>query len=58
MAQYGGTGGGTFHGEMDRCRGSQGWTTAYSCMLEVTGRTREEMAKSKRVRAGSPAIHS
>ena len=30
MAQDGGTRGGTFHGEMDRCRESQGWTTAYS----------------------------
>ena len=30
MAQNGGTRGGTFHGEMDRCRESQGWTTA-SC---------------------------
>ena len=30
MAQNGGTRGGTFHGEMDRCRGSQGWTTARS----------------------------
>ena len=26
--------GGTFHGEMDRCRESQGWTTAYSGMPE------------------------
>ena len=26
MAQNGGTRGGTFHGEIDRCRGSQGWT--------------------------------
>ena len=30
MAQNGGTWGGTFHGEMDRCRESQPWTTACS----------------------------
>ena len=28
MTQDGETRGGTFHGEMDRCRESQGWTTA------------------------------
>ena len=28
MAQDGGTRGETFHGEMDRCRESQGWTIA------------------------------
>ena len=27
MTQNGGTRGRTFHGEMDRCRESQGWTT-------------------------------
>ena len=32
MAQNGGTRGGTFRGEMNRCRGSQGWTTACSRM--------------------------
>ena len=30
MAQDGGTRGGMFHGEMDRCRESQDWTTACS----------------------------
>ena len=30
MAQDGGTRDGTFHGGMDRCRESQGWTTACS----------------------------
>ena len=35
MAQNGGTRGRTFHGEMDRCRGSQGWTTAFSSMPEL-----------------------
>ena len=34
MAQKGGTRGGTFHGEMDRCRKNQGWTTAWSGMPE------------------------
>ena len=28
MVQNGGTSGGTFHGEMDRCRETRGWTTA------------------------------
>ena len=37
MAQNGETRGGTFHGEMDRCRGSQGWTTACSRMPERDG---------------------
>ena len=32
MAQNGRTRGGTFHGEMDRCRESLGWTTAGSGM--------------------------
>ena len=32
MAQNGGTRGGTFHGEMDHCKGSQSWTTAFSRM--------------------------
>ena len=34
MVQNGGKRGGTFHGEMDRCRGSQGWTTTCSRMPE------------------------
>ena len=34
MAQNGGTRGGAFHGEIDRCRDSQGWTTACSGMSE------------------------
>ena len=32
VAQNGGTRAGTFHGEIDRCRESQGWTTACSRM--------------------------
>ena len=34
--------GGTFHGEMDRCRGSQGWTMACSRMPERDGKDRGE----------------
>ena len=42
MAQNGGTRGGTFHGEMDRSRESQGWTTASSRMPERDGKDQEE----------------
>ena len=38
MAQNGGTRGGTFHGEIDRRRKSQGWTTACSSMPERDGK--------------------
>ena len=38
MAQNGGTRGRTFHGEIYRCRGSQGWTTASSRMSERDGK--------------------
>ena len=57
MAQDGGTRGGTFHGEMDRCRESQGWTTACSGICpNVAGRAKERIAQSKRARAGSLVI--
>ena len=61
MAQNGGTRGGTFHGEMNRCRESQGWTAACSSMPErvcpnVTERTNGWIAESKRIRAGALAI--
>ena len=42
MAQNGGTRGGTFHGEIDRCRESQGWTTACNRMSERDGKDQEE----------------
>ena len=42
IAQNGGKRGGTFHGEMDRCRGSQGWTAACSRMPERNGKNQEE----------------
>ena len=38
MAQNGRTMGGTFHGEMDRCRESQGCTPVCSCMSERDGK--------------------
>ena len=38
MVQESGTRGGTFHGEMDRCRESQGWTTARSSIPECDGK--------------------
>ena len=37
-----GSRGGTFHGEMNRCRGSQGWTTASSRMPERDGKDQGE----------------
>ena len=42
MAKNGRTRGGTFHGEMDRCRKKQGWTTSYSGMLERDGKDQGE----------------
>ena len=50
--------GGAFHGEMDRCRESQGWTTACSVVCtNVTVRTnKDRIAQSKRVRTGTLAI--
>ena len=42
MAQDGGTGGGAFHGEMYRCRESQGWTTACRSMPERDGQHQGE----------------
>ena len=35
-------GGGTFYGEMDRCRESQGWTMACSRMPERDGKDQRE----------------
>ena len=42
MAQNGRTRGGTFYGEIDLCRGSQGWTTACSRMPERDGKDHGE----------------
>ena len=56
MAQDGGTRGGTFHGEMDRCREVKaGLQHAVTCP-NVTERTKERIAQSKRARAGSLAL--
>ena len=53
IAQDDRTRGGTFHDEMDRCRESQGWSTACSSMPERDGgRTKERIARSKRACAG------
>ena len=44
MAQDGGARDGMFHGEMDRRRESEGWTTdAVVCCPSVTGRTKENI---------------
>ena len=57
MTQSSGTRGGTFHGEMNLCRESQGWTTAYSGMSERDGKDQgEDIAQNKRARAGSLAL--
>ena len=50
MTQNGGTRGGTFHGEMDRCRESQGRTTACSLMPE---RDRKDQGEDSPKQAGS-----
>ena len=42
VAQNGRTRGGTFHGKMDRCTGSQSWTTACSGMPECDGKDQGE----------------
>ena len=57
MTQNGRTKGETFHGKMDRCRESQGWTTACSGMPERDGKYRGvDITQSKRARAGSLAL--
>ena len=57
MAQDGGTRDGTFYGEIDRCRGSQGWNTVCSRMPERSGKDQgEDIAHSKWARAGSLAV--
>ena len=42
MTQDGGTRGGTFHGDTDRCREIQGWTTACSIISERYGKDQGE----------------
>ena len=41
MMQGGGTRGGMFHGEIDRCRKIQSWTTVCSVCPNVTGRAKD-----------------
>ena len=54
VAQNGGLRGETFHGEMDRCRGSQGCGLRHAVACpNVTGRTKDRIVQSKRARAGS-----
>ena len=49
--------GGAFHGEIDRCRESQGWTTACSSMPEHDGKDQGEDSTMKPCSCGS-ARHS
>ena len=56
MAQDGGTGGGTFHGEMNRCRESQAGLWHAVVCPNVTGRTKDRITQSKLARAGSLAL--
>ena len=57
MAQNGRTRGGTFHCKMDRCRGSQGCGLRHTVVRpNVTGRTKERIAQSKRASTGSLAL--
>ena len=42
MTQNNGTRDGTFHDQIDRCSGSQGWTTACSRMRERDGKDQGE----------------
>ena len=56
MKRDGGTRSGTFHGEMDRCRetGVGLWFSVVS--PNVTGKTKERIAQSKRACASTLAI--
>ena len=56
MAQNGRTRGGTFHGKMDRCSKTKAGLRHAVVCPNVTGRTKERIAQSKRARAGSLAL--
>ena len=56
MVQNGRTRGGTFHGKMDRCRKIKAELRHAVVWPNVTGRTKERIAQSKRARAGSLAL--
>ena len=54
MAQDGGTRGGTFHGEINHCKESQGWTTACSSS-SMSGRDGKDQRQDSPKQAGSCA---
>ena len=56
MAQNGRTRGRTFHGKIDRCRKNKARPRHAVVCPNVTGRTKERIAQSKRARAGSLAL--
>ena len=56
MAQNGRTRGGTFRGKMGRCRKTKARLRHAVVCPNVTGRTKERIAQSKRARAGSLAL--
>ena len=57
MVKDGGTRGGTFHGEMDRCYKESRAGLRYAVVCpSVTGMTKERIAQSKRARVDSLTI--
>ena len=54
MAQNGGTRGGTFHGEMERFRESQSWTTACSGMPERDEKDQRDISPKQACRFARP----
>ena len=56
MAQNGRTRGGTFHGKMGRCKKNKAGLRHAVVCPNVTGRTKERIARSKRARARSHAL--
>ena len=56
MAEDGGTRGGTFHGEWIAAEEAKAGLRHAVVCLNVTGRTKERIAQSKRARAGSFAL--
>ena len=56
MAQDGGTRDGTFHGEMNRCKLGRAELWHAVVCPNVTGRTKDRIAQSKRVHTGSLAM--
>ena len=52
IAQDGGARGETFHGEMDRCRENQGWTTACRIKSSMTERDGKDQGENSPKQAG------